>query len=185
LVKGEEAQALTLGSRARQEAEGSAQPHPPEKRRRIDDGGIQRFFNKKETTPSLGSDDPDPREEGGETLGTPGSDAASGAVAGPKKQTISEEATATQANGLETAGSHPCFRCGACFEASEALQSHQDWHFAKDLQEQERGRPAFGNQPSANAGSAHSGARKPGPAASKRAGRPKKTERGQQRLSFG
>jgi len=185
LLKGEQAQALAHSPRPRLDAEAGGQSQPAEKRRRIGDGGIQRFFTKKETPPSLGSDDADPRGDGGETLGTPGTDAPSGAVVGSAEPSIEGTATATQTNDQELAGSHSCPRCGASLETSEALQSHQDWHFAKDLQEQERGMIAFGNHASTVAGSAQSGVRKAGPAASKRPGRPKKTERGQQKLSFG
>jgi DNA polymerase eta len=185
LLKGEEAQALKLGPRVRVEAELGDQPHAAEKRRRMDDGGIQRFFTKKETPPSLGSDDVAMKNNGGETLGSRG--AMPGAVDGSNGSSILGEGPITQANDEEEAGldSHPCVRCGARLETSEALQSHQDWHFAKDLQDEERGTLAFGNQPPAAAAGSHSGGRKTGPAAPKRPGRPRKTERGQQKLTFG
>ncbi len=190
LVKGEEAQALNLGPRTRLEPEGSnnGPPYSAEKRRRMDDGGIQRFFTKKDTTPPLGSSDANARGKGGgESLGTRGSERVLGTVddlTGPSL--MSGEGPAGRTNDQETAGgSRECTQCGVRLETPEAFQSHQDWHFAKDLQEQERGMLAFGAQPSAAASPLPAGGRKPGPAATKRPGRPKKRERGQQKLNFG
>jgi DNA polymerase eta len=132
----------------------------------------------------LGADDVAVRNTGGETLGSREVGAMSGAVDGPNGP---DDGPITQANDQEEEGlgRHPCVRCGARLETSDALQSHQDWHFAKDLQDEERGTMAFGNQPSTAAASPHSGGRKAGPAAPKRPGRPRKTERGQQKLTFG
>jgi len=188
LLRGEEVQARALVPRARLEDEVGGQSHPAEKRRRVDEGGIQRFFTKKETLPSLGSSDVVARDNGGETLGSCGTDAESGTPDGSNGLfvLVPDEGSATQANDQQTgAGGHLCAECGARMESPEAFQSHQDWHFAKALQDQERGTLAFGNQPSAAAASPQPGGRKTGPAASKRPGRPKKTERGQQKLSFG
>lgn len=189
LLKGDEAQVRALAPRARLEDEVSGPSHPAEKRRRVDDGGIQRFFTKRETPPSLGSSDAVAKDNGGETLGSRGPDAESGTTADLNGSSVPvpDEGSAIQANDQETgAGGHLCVQCGARIESPDALQSHQDWHFAKELQErEERGTLVFGNQPSASAASPQPGGRKPGPAASKRPGRPKKTERGQQKLSFG
>jgi DNA polymerase eta len=186
LLKGEEAQAVSVGPHARLGPEGSGQSHPAEKRRRVDDGGIQRFFLKREPPPSLGSSDAVSGEDGGDILGSKGTEAGPGAVEGVNGPVSPDEGPVGQANDQETAaGGHPCARCDALLESPEALQNHQDWHFAKDLQEGERGVLAFGNQPAAVAGNPHPGRRKPGPAAPKRPGRPKKTERGQQKLNFG
>ncbi|KAJ4298447.1 DNA-directed DNA polymerase eta rad30 [Collariella sp. IMI 366227] len=177
LIKGEEAQARNLGTRTRSEGEDSGEP--VEKRRRMDDhGGIQRFFTKKGTTPALGSDN------GGETLGNRGTNAVSGAAGGLNGSSEADEGPRA-IDREPPVGDYPCLRCAARLETQEALQSHQDWHFAKDLQEQERVGLAFDNQPSGTAASAQSGGRKTGPAASKRPGRPKKLEHGQKKLSFG
>jgi DNA polymerase eta len=186
LLKGEEAQARTvntLGPRMRPEDEVVGQPRRAEKRQRTDDGGIQRFFTKLEPPPSLGSGDAVLTEDnGGETLGSR-AEPMSGAVDGLNGSPIPD---LVQTNGQHPPDDgHPCAECGARLETPEALQSHQDWHFAQSLQDQERGVLAFGRQPAAAASSPHSGGRKTGPAASKRPGRPKKTERGQQKLTFG
>ncbi|KAH6855286.1 hypothetical protein B0I37DRAFT_53007 [Chaetomium sp. MPI-CAGE-AT-0009] len=189
LLKGEEAQARSLGSRTRPDPDVGTLSHPVEKRRRIEDGGIQRFFSKRENPPVFGPSDGALGGPGGETQCGRGTEAGQDAVYGLNGSVMPDDGhgPVAQANGQETgvACGHPCTRCGARLESSEALQSHQDWHFAKDLQEQERGMLAFGNQPSALAENPHSGGRQAGPAASKRPGRPKKTERGQQKLNFG
>ncbi|KAK3298171.1 uncharacterized protein B0H64DRAFT_415001 [Chaetomium fimeti] len=187
LLKGEEAQARSLSSRTRPDPDVGALSHPVEKRRRMEDGGIQRFFSKREHPPALGPSDGALGNAGGETLCGRGAEAGQDAVYGVNGSVTPGDGPVAQANGQEAGAAcgHPCARCGARLESSEALQSHQDWHFAKDLQEQERGMLAFGNQPSAVAENPHSGGRQPGPAASKRPGRPKKTERGQQKLNFG
>jgi DNA polymerase eta len=190
LLKGEEAQALTR-KRFQTELEGEAgrDTHPAGKRQRNDDGGIQRFLAKKEAPVCLGSDEAIVEDNGGETLGIQKTKAVSGPVDGPNDLSTTNEAPSTQANRQETpASAHPCSRCNSRLENLEALQSHQDWHFAKDLQEEERVRPTFANQPSTVAGSLHPGGRSTAataPAGPKRPGRPKKTERGQKKLNFG
>ncbi|KAK4125109.1 DNA/RNA polymerase [Parathielavia appendiculata] len=179
LLRGEEAQALTDGPRTRAESKLKEQSQPPEKRRRIDDGGIQRFLTRKETPSPLDPIDALAEDNGAETSRVRETKLDSDAPSLP------DEGPVLQANDETAIGGHLCARCGACLESSESLQSHQDWHFAKDLQEEEHGRLGFGNQASTTAASPHSGGRRSGPAAPKRPGRPKKTERGQQKLSFG
>ncbi|KAL2136823.1 hypothetical protein VTI74DRAFT_1037 [Chaetomium olivicolor] len=183
LLRGEEAQARNLGIRTRSEDEDGGQP--AEKRRRMDDRGIQRFFTRKETPPALGSDEVGGGKNGGEMLGNRGIEVVSVAADGLNGPSGADEGPQANDGEESPVGGHPCSRCDARFETREAHQSHQDWHFAKDLQEQERVRLAFDNQPSADAASPHSGGRRPEPTAPKRPGRPKKLERGQKKLSFG
>ncbi|KAK3311478.1 uncharacterized protein B0T15DRAFT_77078 [Chaetomium strumarium] len=184
LLKGEEAEAFAPGRRARAEVEAGNEPHS-EKRRRMEDGGIQRFLTKTKASPSLGSDEAAVEDDGGEeALGIREPKAVpdpAGDLSGLPRP--DERRPAVQSNDL--AGAHPCSRCSACLETPEALQSHQDWHFAKDLQEQERVTLAFGSRPSAVAANQPSGGRHAGPASSKGPGRPRKMERGQKKLNFG
>ncbi|KAK3367107.1 hypothetical protein B0T24DRAFT_709695, partial [Lasiosphaeria ovina] len=195
LLKGDEAQALKTCHRASIAEEASGGLHPAEKRRRIDNGGcgsggggsggIQRFFTRINASPSrtveLGADDNAVRNNGGETLGSPGTEAVSRAAGDPDDPAMPDEVYRDQANQA-----HMCSRCNTGFDSSGALQSHQDWHFARDLQDEERVKPAFVNQPPAAASSSRAGSQKTGAAApSKRPGRPKKTERGQSKLNFG
>ena len=187
LLKGGQAQALNHGLRTRLEGEGEGDTHPAEKRRRTEGGGIQRFLTKKDAPACLGCDDAAMRNNGGETLGIQETTPVSGTIdrlSGPSL--LGDQAPPPQTNHQEApADVYPCSRCDARLESPEALQSHQDWHFAKDLQEQERVRPTFVHQPPSVAAGARPGSRKAVPAASKRPGRPKKTERGQKKLSFG
>ncbi|KAL2260560.1 hypothetical protein VTK26DRAFT_5398 [Humicola hyalothermophila] len=182
LLKGEDAQTLDRGLRRQPEGEGRSDSRPPEKRRRTEGGGIQRFLTKKAAPACLGRDNAAALDNGGETLGTQETTPVLGTIdslSGPSL--LGGEVSSSQTNhqGGPT-GVHPCSRCDARLESFEAFQSHQDWHLAKDLQEQERVRPTFADQPSS-----HHGNRKAVPAASKRPGRPRKMERGQKKLSFG
>ncbi|KAK4239092.1 hypothetical protein C8A03DRAFT_43228 [Achaetomium macrosporum] len=183
LLKGEEAEPSAPGRRTRVEVEASKQPHPAEKRRRMDDGGIQRFLTRTKTSPSLGSDEAAGEDDGGEALGIRESKAVPVPVGDSSGLTEPDEIPGAQSNDL--ADAHPCSRCNACLESSEALQSHQDWHFAKDLQEQERVALVFGNHPPVVAANPQYSGQQTGPAAPKRPRRPRKMERGQKKLNFG
>jgi len=172
LLKGDEAQAQKAGPRVTMEAEVSRE-RPAEKRRRID-GGIQRFFTRKETSDSLsnglGSDDAAILNKGDDLLGS---------VSGESP----DEAYQDHSNHHETPIIlHVCSRCNVSLETPEALQSHQDWHFAKDLQdEDQRVNLTLASRETAAASSSRTAAAPP----PKRPGRPKKTERGQSKLKFG
>ncbi|KAK3364409.1 hypothetical protein B0T25DRAFT_444749 [Lasiosphaeria hispida] len=189
LLKGEEAQALKAGPRMSTAADASVELHLPEKRRRIDDGGIQRFFTRGEASQgadiALGSNDAAIRKMGGQKLGN-SREELSGAVDSPKGL-MPDEASQDQANHDETPiMAYMCSRCDARHDSPEALQSHQDWHFAKDLQDQERVTPTLANREAAAAASSRPSTRKAAAAGpSKRPGRPKKTEPGQSKLKFG
>ncbi|SPQ19749.1 24fce263-bd86-4799-8f72-74119293c5e9 [Thermothielavioides terrestris] len=67
LLKGDEAQAIDPGPRARPAEEAIGLAQPAEKRQRIDDGSIQRFFTRKLSSPPLGSNDAAITDNGGET----------------------------------------------------------------------------------------------------------------------
>ncbi|KAK4457067.1 N-acetyltransferase eso1 [Cladorrhinum samala] len=170
LLKGDEARAhrdeskTSLAQDSRREAY-----QPTAKRRRMENsGGIQRFLTKRE-----------PSGAGGDT-----SDVMP--AGGLPEEDLSHHQTITTHEQTPIT-SHVCVRCNANVESPEALQSHTDWHFAKDLQEEERVSQTFANRQAAAAGSSRAGGQKPGaPAGPKRPGRPKKgAERGQSKLSFG
>lgn len=84
-----------------------------------------------------------------------------------------------------------CSRCPSSFEIPEALQSHMDWHMAKDMQEEERVKPALAER-RRNANSIR-GTSSKGPTSSsslRRGGRggsssSSKLEPGQSKLRFG
>ncbi|KAH0596980.1 hypothetical protein MHUMG1_05288 [Metarhizium humberi] len=73
-----------------------------------------------------------------------------------------------------------CARCDFVSVDAAQLQSHEDWHMAKDIQEQERAKSTPVYKPSVSRNSAPKGSG----AASKRS-RGNKLEQGQQKLSFG
>jgi DNA polymerase eta len=180
LLKGEEAQVVKLGSKMLMKEEDAQETQPAGKRRRIDSSGIRQFLTKKEQTPCTGSDGAVMGNNGGETLGSLGSEVSPGAAGNPNGLTAPDEASFSQANHRQTSTTvHLCPRCDSRLESSETLQNHQDWHFAIDLQEQERVTSTFVSQPST------AGNGRPAPAPVKRPGRPKKKERGQSKLNFG
>jgi len=175
LLKGDEAQALKAGPRATVTADDG----PAEKRRRTGDGGIQRFFTKKEATiprvvVGLGSDAAPGGKHEQETRHPILSEAAAESDEPHRDGSMVEAPMA----------GYLCSRCTARFETSVSLQSHLDWHLAKDLQEEERVSQTLASRP-AIASSSQAGTCKPASAPPKRPGRPKKTERGQSKLKFG
>ncbi|KAK3331130.1 hypothetical protein B0H66DRAFT_467727 [Apodospora peruviana] len=191
LLKGDEARALNKAGLPMPTADNLDELHPAEKRRRIDSGGIQRFLTKREasrgTHDELGPDDASsPMGEGGETSGRPDVQRASCRAGGSEKSAMSDEEYQTQTNHQQTPiDTYVCPRCNANLECPETLQSHQDWHFAKDLQDQERVSPTFVNTKATATSTSRTGSQKTAAASSKRPGRPKKAERGQSKLKFG
>ncbi|KAH8744141.1 hypothetical protein F5883DRAFT_440190 [Diaporthe sp. PMI_573] len=179
LVKGEEAHSLKRSSR-----EGSNEATPskqPEKTRKLEKEGIQRFFPRTATTacddensalsPATG------RVAGGETshkhIGNsmPERDPAD-AVA--RKE-------ASKDNQVQEPSTFLCRRCNASFEDAEELQCHQDEHLARDLHEEERGSHSFAGHSSL----ATTGNNKGTSATAKRPTKRKKMEVGQSKLNFG
>ncbi|KAF9872207.1 impB/mucB/samB family protein [Colletotrichum karsti] len=175
LLKGEEAQALNQATRE------ATQPLPSEdrsaKRRRTEGGAIHRFFTRNVSTDNE----------------VPSDDATTDQDRQIREDVVDEDprAVTPTTNGLQEVGDNiasqapitpfVCSRCNTGFETPEEHQSHADWHFAKDLQEQERGSAAFANRPSA----ARSSGTKASAASAKRGGRGGKLEQGQSRLKFG
>jgi DNA polymerase eta len=96
---------------------------PKEKRRRLEHPGIQHFFSKKEV--SIGGNNGDSTEAMEHTHEN-----------GEHRVSDSHSRHVPITN-------YVCSRCNAELEDSEALQSHMDWHMAKDLHDQERGKPEF------------------------------------------
>ncbi|KAF4336996.1 DNA polymerase eta subunit [Fusarium beomiforme] len=198
LVKGEEADALrSVITDNRQPSTG---PEPSAKKRRVEDGGIQRFFSKRPSS--------DRERNPSDESPMHGEDSKSGYMSSvPAQKTISlateHEYEARHESDLAMRQSHAspwhdgafnaqvdhsqlslidlvCSRCKASFADPEALQSHTDWHMAKDLQDAERVKPTFAErQPIAR-----SSAQKTQGTASRRS-RGGKLGQGQSRLKFG
>ncbi|KAI0203292.1 impB/mucB/samB family protein [Astrocystis sublimbata] len=139
---------------------------PQEKRMRTESAGIQRFFPKKEAS----TDDQEEDGKNAVNLNHP-----------------SEDVERWISNSRSRQGSAPdymCSRCNASLESIEALQHHNDWHMAKDLQDEERGKSTFvGSKPAAQRGQSNAtvtSRKKPSGV-----GGGKKLEQGQSRLKFG
>jgi len=191
LVKGEEARALNQAAPKHSTSDSadsdSNRTHPAEKRRRIADGGIQRFFMQRETSQPndehLGSESANLWRSGnsGETSGS----VASREDAPSHDNLDSDKAYRDQANHQIAGDTFVCSRCDTSFQDPEELLNHQDWHFAKDLQDQERVTPTFVDQQATPAPTSRNGTQKSTTASSKKPGRPKKVERGQSKLRFG
>ncbi|EGR50009.1 uncharacterized protein TRIREDRAFT_59417 [Trichoderma reesei QM6a] len=76
---------------------------------------------------------------------------------------------------------YACARCKAGFSDEVSLQSHQDWHFAKDIQDSERVPSTSSQQPTPS----RSHTSRSSGSASKRGRGGSKLEQGQSRLKFG
>lgn len=191
LVKGEEAQALRQGTR---ESSSSSLPEgQSSKRRRIDDGGIHRFLTKQATAdedviPAEAHADSGShrrRHSAPKDFETPGPVSLDDRVGGDPSNEANEANNEANNTRIQTSiALYACPRCDAGFEDFEDLQSHEDWHMAKDLQEEERVKPTTAHRPPAaraapgahrGSGSSRRGARGAG----------RKMEQGQSKLKFG
>ncbi|KAI1343514.1 impB/mucB/samB family protein [Xylariaceae sp. FL0016] len=162
LLKGDEARGAKTNSR-----ETSMEPsahEPLGKKRRADTSGIHRFFPKKEI--SSGADD---------EYGFPDTNA---------DHTQSTEVPTHNRNTHQAPiTDYICSRCNAGLEDAEALQSHMDWHFAKDLQDEERGGSTFAARQSTVPRNQKRATAYPTKKAPK--GDNNKLEQGQSKLKFG
>jgi len=168
VVKGEDAQALKVSSR--DAAISSVADRQPEKRLRPDSGGIRSFFMRK-TSPEAHDSDSNFESHGTEAGNADASDSDS--------------------RPHDIDGYHPvqtritdyiCSRCSTELASAEELQSHQDWHFAKDLQDEER---ASAGNPSAGRTITSQKTQKKPSAPPKRSSRSHKPDPGQSKLKFG
>ena len=182
LVKKDELRALDTGPAINETGK-----ERPEKRRRIEPyTGIQRFFK-------MDSTDEHDDEFGSQYLSGIDNPSAENADSNEEDKAASSnlprpEATAgktTLSNGLP--GTHQqhitdymCDRCSAALESVEALQSHQDFHFAKDLEHEERTRVV-----PKQSGVIPNNKKSTGTASKKRGSRNSKPEKGQSKLAFG
>ncbi|RSL94971.1 hypothetical protein CEP52_012333 [Fusarium oligoseptatum] len=197
LVKGEEAEALRSSTPESRPA--STGPEPSMKKRRVEDNGIQRFFAKKppgnqspfyapvvsqdqskSNPPHSNIDAFGSKHEyntGGETdTSMCPSDASDAAIPDASYSADMQE----DCNQPTLADLLVCSRCKTSFGDPDALQSHEDWHMAKDLQEEERVKPTFAQRQAAPRNSSQKTQ-----GTSSRRGRGGKLEQGQSRLKFG
>ncbi|WZH48710.1 Dna polymerase eta subunit [Fusarium acuminatum] len=198
LVKGEEAEALRLSTSDSRPS--STGPEPSVKRRRVEGGGIQRFFSKRTySDPDVGISNASltPKDIT-KTSRVPSEDAQKTLTFATKHDHEARQKSdlvlhqpngppwhGSLSNGRRDSNQQPpidlvCSRCKASFADPEELQSHGDWHMAKDLQDAERVNPTFAERQA----TARNPAQKTQGAASRR-GRGGKLEQGQSRLKFG
>ncbi|KAH7312006.1 hypothetical protein BKA65DRAFT_574731 [Rhexocercosporidium sp. MPI-PUGE-AT-0058] len=188
LVKGNEAKALNTGVR---EADvGETGSDRPDKRRRIDtSSGIKRFFAKTDSTDEHDEDFGAAQDLTGSASLDGGDEAYRGL---PTSLPVSHEATRAFDESPALAGTpalhqrhvtgYMCNRCEEAFASADDLQNHQDWHFAKDLHDKDRGRSGQNTKSATLATS-----KKPtgaGNISKKKTGLGK-AEKGQSKLAFG
>lgn len=142
LLKGEEAKSLKSSSR-------EASNDPPseeraEKRRRVDNPGIQRFLARAASSSDSNNDGTEEARDrqSHQTLASEPSPEHGASL--EVEQDASTTGTKTRQAPITN---YTCSRCDARLESAEAYQSHLDWHFAKDLQEEERGSSTLANRP--------------------------------------
>ena len=193
LVRGEEAKAMMPSGR---DADGVASTNDDElseKRRRLNDGGIQNFFQKREISHEDSTDYSDPAaDHAGNTSPVqsgPSSDETSERVnydeeAKTKRSTTQYRGTLAplQQSSLESCF---CDRCGKSIPIT-AKSEHEDWHFARDLQAQER--TTSTPDPRSDSSKATGLAQGPKKTQGSRPGNvsiQKRIEKGQSRLAFG
>jgi DNA polymerase eta len=168
LLRGDQAKTINHPAKDRATDSPSETLQPSEKRRKVEDDGIKRFFNQ---WPENNT-----KHQASEVK-------SKGLVTDPKES--SENVLLSEGSvNLELAevsnGFYTCGRCGKSLPEDER-DEHDDWHFAKKLERQER-QASIRSQPVArppnNAGSSSARGR---PARNSRA----KPEKGQTRLPFG
>jgi DNA polymerase eta len=159
LLRGEQAKSVDSHSRIHTTDDSTVQ-QLDEKRRKLEDTGLKRFFSRQsdpETTLFSGMDEP------------------------ADETALSADQTMSNANPeeQEDPNAFSCPRCGKTLPDEEE-EEHNDWHFAKDLEAQER-QAARDNQTSQLSNRA---APSKSRGKSSRGGRGK-PEKGQTRLTFG
>ena len=189
LVKGDDAKALHPNSN---DTAPNVVNDRPDKRRRLQPstGSIQKFLVKAETTEE--HDDDFGAQSPSETVLADEEVVHRGIKAAPTSlpRENNDEATKYELNSVNTGDlsalhqrqitAYTCTRCNLSIESSDALQSHQDWHFAKDLQDEDCGKrvpPSKAPPASASKKASHSSNKK------KTGG--SKSEKGQSKLAFG
>jgi DNA polymerase eta len=183
LLRGEQAKSLSHSSKPR-DTESVQSEQPSDKRRKIDDSGIKRFFFQSSGAKDLGSN-----AEGfttkteDHTLKIEGFAASGHETLEPSPEQDSGVATPEILNDeIDSAESvqFTCSRCSKPFPEYER-EEHDDWHFANDLatQDQQEAMPTQQSRPANPPTSRGSSSRVRGGRGGK--GKP---EKGQMRLAF-
>ncbi|POS72209.1 DNA polymerase Eta [Diaporthe helianthi] len=179
LVKGEEAQSLKRSSR-----EGSVEEPPskqPEKHRKFEKEGIQRFFSRSATTRYGDEDRAMNPATGWVTRGETSDKHVGNSMPEWDPADAVARNEASKDSQLQEPSTYLCRRCDTVCEDAEELQCHQDEHLARDFYEEERGSHTFAG----NSALATTGNSKGASATTKRPAKRKKMEAGQSKLNFG
>ncbi|KAI9672769.1 MAG: DNA-directed DNA polymerase eta rad30 [Alyxoria varia] len=218
LVKGDEAKSLQETARAENS---SSEPisAPPEKKRRIDDGHINKFFtttatqvyHKDAAEPADFDELPSAQQQisGGDIVTSTGVDdegtEAQAEYAHSHEEGMPEGSSSSpvqepdaEADKVRPASAHSStiekFLCDRCqrYIAKEQEEEHNDWHFARDIQNEEQSipgmisaAPAQSNGRSAKPPTQHKASRGRGRPAGRGSGSVRGIEKGQSRLGFG
>ena len=215
LVKGDEAKAMRPTSRDVENQHSTPESGRPEKKQKVDAGRIQKFFTKRESSRGEHDDDFGADEEIPALLHQPSSLDDSATLLEKEDMELQNSNDDKLKTGLDLgthneslwqvhtpppiSSSHQasiqayfCTKCNVSISNSNK-DEHEDWHFAKDLQNIERPAAAgsSGTKPSLPA-QINGGSKKPATVGAKRG--PKKpggvtegksVEKGQKRLVFG
>ncbi|KAK4697675.1 DNA polymerase eta, partial [Lecanoromycetidae sp. Uapishka_2] len=164
LVRGEEAKAMVLSAHHNNGDESTVDHDRPGKRRKLDDAAIQDFFPRREVSHEESGDYSDAADHNN---AYPDTDLS--APAHRDTIDLSEDATGHSALAASEGSTGPtdmrpraraqrsplqqlsvetyfCDRCNKDFPIASNGE-HVDWHFARDLQAQERPSPPLGRQP--------------------------------------
>jgi DNA polymerase eta len=186
LVKGDEAKALC--SSVRESSKTESGQERPEKRRRLEvTTGIQKFFAKTDSTEEhdddFGAHDLPgnfPSAEGGYADGSESEMVASPYDSEPTKfQPENMLSFRTSALHQQQITDYICSRCNQAIDSAD-VDSHQDWHFAKDLHDEENGQLSHRSQATTSKTN-----KKTGTNTSQKKSVRDKPEKGQRKLAFG
>lgn len=181
LVKGDEAKAMS--SSARDSSRTGTGQERPEKRRRLEaTAGIQKFFGKMDSTGEH-DDDFGAHDLSGDSPSAEGGDADRDEfemATSPYDNEKNMPSPGTSALHQQQITDYICNRCNQAIESAD-VDNHQDWHFAKDLQDEETGQ--ISHPPKATSSSKTN--KKAGTNTSKKKSARGKPEKGQSKLAFG
>ena len=177
-----------MSSNARESSRTESGQERPEKRRRLEaTSGIQKFFTKTDSTEEhddeFGAHDLpgiSPSVEGGNAEADEFKMAAS--PSGYETTKVQQENTVS--TGPSALHQHQitdyiCSRCNQAIESAN-VESHQDWHFAKDLQDEENGQRSHHSQATTSKTN-----KKAGTNTNKKKAARDRPEKGQKKLAFG
>ena len=176
LVRGEEVKAMTPSATETNGGGSIKDDDKSEKRRRLNDGGIQHFFLKRNTSSEDLVEHSDPADDVEVSVTRPQDSSSEHNVENVQANDKHHQSSA--ALRQTSVESYFCDRCSK-HVTIKAKGEHDDWHFARDLQLQEQ------VSHSSKVDTHALGSRKPEVSKSGHVSAYKKFERGQSRLAFG